>query len=183
MNMPNAEGLSSDILEYQISKIANGDKKALADLYDCISASVYSYALSVLKNCHDAEDVLSDTVLDIWRSAPNYRSMGRPMGWVMTIARNLCMMSLRRRSRISEEPSDDYYDCIPDRERLTAEDKTVIRACIESLGDDEREIVILHTVAGLKHREISAMLKLPPSTVRSKYNRAIGKLKKMMRGE
>ena len=60
------------------------------------------------------------------------------------------------------------------------EDRGVLRACLEQLSDQERQIVALHAVAGFKHREIAALLELPLSTVLSKYNRAIKRLKQYL---
>lgn len=177
--MLNVETNSLKMLDEQIAKIADGDKSALAVLYNCISVPVYSYALSVLKNRSDAEDVLHDTMLEVWRSAPGYQSMGKPMAWIITIARSLCLMNLRRKSRFSDEPLETAV-YMPENEELTSEDKIVIRKCIETLGDSEREIVILHAVSGFKHREIAEILGLPLSTVLSKYNRAIKKLRKTL---
>ena len=53
----------------------------------------------------------------------------------------------------------------------------MIRQCMDRLSDEERQIVVLHAVAGFRHREIGALLELPLSTVLSKYHRAIKKLK------
>lgn len=177
--MSNVKNISVKELDEQIAKIADGDKSALAVLYDCISVSVYSYALSVLKNRSDAEDVLQDTLLEIWRSAPGYRQMGKPVAWVITIARSLCLMNLRRKNRFSDEPFETAV-YMPENEGMTCEDKIVIRTCMETLGDVEREIVIMHAVSGLKHREIAEVLNMPLSTVLSKYNRAIKKLRKTL---
>ena len=88
-------------------------------------------------------------------------------------------MNLRRKSRFSDEPLETAV-YMPENEELTSEDKIVIRKCIETLGDSEREIVILHAVSGFKHREIAEILGLPLSTVLSKYNRAIKKLRKTL---
>ncbi len=177
--MPERENISCETLDQQLLKIADGDKSALAAIYDCVSVSVYSYALSILKNRMDAEDVLQDTLLEIWRAAPSYKSMGKPMAWIITIARSLCLMNLRRRSKISDEPAEDF-DFADKGDGLTSEDRIVIRECMQSLGDEEREIVILHAVAGLKHRETASILDIPLSTVLSKYNRAIKKLRKRL---
>ena len=57
------------------------------------------------------------------------------------------------------------------------EDRNVLLACMEQLSDQERQIVILHAVSGFKHREIAALLELPLSTVLSKYNRALKRLR------
>lgn len=177
--MPKTENAGCEMLEQQLLQIASGDKSALAALYDNINVSVYSYALSILKNRADAEDVLQDTLLEIWRSAPNYKSMGKPMAWIITIARNLCLMNLREKSRLSDQPFEDF-DFPDEGDELTSDDKLVIQACMLSLSDEEREIVVMHILAGLKHREIAKIRQLPLSTVLSKYNRAIKKLRKKL---
>ena len=169
-----------DMLDEEIRSIAGGDKSALAALYHHVRTPVYTYSLSILKDRSEAEDALHDTVLEIWRSAPGYKSIGKPMGWVIAIARSICLMKLRERQRLADEPPDAAY--LADDGDLTAEDITVIRACMETLGEDEREVVILHAVSGLRHRDIAATLDQPLSTVLSRYNRAIKKLRKTLEG-
>ena len=177
--MSKSENTAFDMLDEYISRLSNGDKSALADLYCGVSSSIYSYALSVLKNRCDAEDVLQDTLIEIWRAAPGYKRMGKPMAWIITIAKNLCMMTLRSRSKISDEPFD-LFGTAADNPTLNSDDKLVINECVEKLSDEERQIVILHSVSGLKHREIAQILELPLPTVLSKYNRAIKKLRKTL---
>ncbi len=59
----------------------------------------------------------------------------------------------------------------------------VLKAALDILKEDERQIVLLHASAGLKHREIAADLQMPLATVLSKYNRAMKKLKQYLREE
>ena len=70
--------------------------------------------------------------------------------------------------------------CLP-LEKLA--DAMALRAALELLKEDERQIVLLHASAGLKHREIAASLGMPLATVLSKYNRSIKKLKQNLREE
>ena len=58
-----------------------------------------------------------------------------------------------------------------------------MRACLSALRDDEQKVLLLHAVAGFKHREIADFLELPLSTVISKYNRAAKKLKSILEKE
>lgn len=176
--MPNVKSTAAD-LDVQISRIANGDKSALADLYHCVYVSVYSYSLSILKSRQDAQDVLQDTFLDIWRSAPNYKSLGKPMAWIITIAQKRCTDILRTRLRFS----DEMPNITDNGDGLTSEDKLLIHTCIETLEEKERQVVILHAISGLKHREISKILNIPLSTALSRYNRAIKKIRKTLEGE
>ena len=79
--------------------ISNGDKKCLEQLYQVTHTSVYSFALSVLKNHHDAEDVLHDCYVAVWNGAESYVSRGKPMAWIITIAKNLCLQRMRERKK------------------------------------------------------------------------------------
>ena len=66
---------------------------------------------------------------------------------------------------------------------MTAEDREVLSAALGVLGEQERQIVLLHAVSGLKHREIAQLMELPLATVLSKYHRGLKKLKKKLEGE
>ena len=142
------------LLDTLLGRIAIGDTAALEALYRRTQTAVYSFALSVLKNAHDAEDVLHDCYVAVWNSAAQYHSRGKPMAWLITIAKNLCLQQLRAQRKTADMPED-----------------------MRQLSDGERQIVTLHAVAGFKHREIAAILQMPLATVLSKYNRAIKKLK------
>lgn len=172
-----AEDTGLDIL---LREIAAGDKAALEALYRQTNASVYGFALSILKNTHDAEDVLHDCYVTICTAAAGYRSHGKPMAWILTITRNLCLQKLREHRRRSDLPQEDLAPFLESREDLTPEDRLVLAACMEHLSDEERQIVVLHAVAGFKHREIAALMGLALPTVLSKYHRALKKLRQYL---
>ena len=157
-------------------QIAKGNTKALEKLYKAVSQPVYAYALSILKNPQDAEDVLHDSFLLIWRNAPAYRTEGKPMAWILTVTRNQCFKKLRQQKRYISmadwETAVSFHE-----ESLSAEEKLLLQACMNLLTEEERQIVILHAVAGLKHRQIAQFLEIPLSTALSKYHRAIKKMK------
>lgn len=162
-------------LDSIILRIGAGDMSALAGLYREIAAPVYSYSLSVLKNSADAEDVLSEVILGVQRGAAGYKSLGKPMAWVMTAAKNACLMKLRDQKRLDPAPPEDLgFISSPD---MPVEDRAALKICFEELSDQEREVIVLHAVAGLKHREISKLLGLKLSAVLSRYNRVIKKLR------
>ena len=162
-------------LDRCLAELASGDSGALESLYHSTSSAIHSYALSILRNAHDAEDVLHDCYLNIYAGAEGYRSSGKPMAWILTIAKNLCLKQLRSSSRMEALP--EQWQNSPESAEMTAEDKVVLRQCMEALSDTERQILVLHAVSGFKHREIAACLELPLPTVLSKYHRAIKKMK------
>lgn len=165
------------LLDTLLGRIAIGDTAALEALYRRTQTAVYGFALSVLKNAHDAEDVLHDCYVAVWNSAAQYRSQSKPMAWLITIAKNLCLQQLRAQRKTADMPEDMHAFLPADSAGMSVEDRTVLSACMRQLSDGERQIVTLHAVAGFKHREIAAILQMPLATVLSKYNRAIKKLK------
>ncbi len=170
------------LLDDALVRVGKGDRDAFAIVYERSRGAVYSTALSYLKNAHDAEDVTHDTFIRVWENSPRYVSVGSPMAWILTIARNLSLMALRRGSR-QEELSENEWYAIPDNApRVTAEDRIMLETALGELNDDERRVIMLHVTSGLKHREIAELLEMPLSTVLSKYNRAIGKLRRILKG-
>lgn len=163
-------------LDALILGVAAQDSTAFHGLYEKTRSAIYAFALSVLKNTHDAEDVLHDCYLNIHSAAGAYRTSGKPMAWILTIARNLCLQKLRDYKKSADIPQEDWEPYLQSRESISVEDKLVLHGCMELLSDQERQIVVLHAVAGFKHRETAKMLRLPLSTVLSKYNRSIKKL-------
>lgn len=173
------EELDPSALDTYIRRIAAGDTRALENLYHETHTSVYAYVISVLKNVHDAEDVLHDCYLAVHSAAANYSSSGKPMAWIITIAKNLCLMKLRERKKKAEVEDEDFFINAQYNEdsRLTPEDMFILNECMSELSDEERQIVVLHVVSGFKHREIASFLNMALPTVLSKYHRALKKLK------
>lgn len=165
----------SDVLNSLIADVAAGNIDSLGEIYSLTRSSVYGYALSIVKNHSDAEDVTHDAYVAIATSALSYTPSDKPMAWILTIAKNLALMTLRRRRE--RELDEVEVAAIPDTLDILPADKMVLRECIERLSDDEREIVMLHAVTGYKHREIAEFLDMPLATVLSKYSRAIKKLR------
>ena len=164
-------------LLFSISKDQN--TQAIKRLYELTSSAVYSFALSILKNTYDAEDVLQDLYVTVYTSASSYKSQN-PMAWLLTITKNLCLMKIRSRAKTATVSEEDWLKIALPEDDISLEDKILINACLTKLTNEERQIVILHAVSGIKHWEIANLLDLPISTVLSKYRRALKKLRKMI---
>ena len=170
-------------LQQLLIHIAGGEREALAELYQRTRAAVYGLALSYLKNAHDAQDLTQDVYVQVWDCAEQYRLTGSPMGWLLAVCRNLCLMRLRREERHAAL-SEEEWDAIPAREcGLDADERALLQGALAVLGEEERRIVLLHAVTGLKHREIAALLELPLPTVLSKYHRALKKMRSFLEGD
>ena len=166
-----------------LKQVALGDREAFHQLYLETGRSVYSFILSILKNPQDAQDMTQDVFVQIWERGEQYRPTGSPMGWILTICRNLCLMQLRNADR-RENLNDEEWNAIPDRETgLPQEEKLLLQDTLAVLGEEERRLVLLHAVTGLKHREIAGLLEMPLSTVLSKYHRALKKMRVYLKGD
>lgn len=174
---------SAHAVEQCLSAIKKQDLNALEELYHRTSTSVFAFALSVLKNAQDAEDVMHDLYVLIWSDAEKYRPQGRPMAWIMTVTRNLCLQKCREYQRRSDIPQEDWEDYINASTGMAPDGKIFLTEALKMLTDEERQIVTLHAVAGFKHREIAELLKSPLPTILSKYSRAMKKLRKIYGGE
>lgn len=161
--------------ENLIIRMAGGDGDAFRDLYSQTSGAVFGFALSILKNRQDAEDVMHDAFIKAYHGAVSYIPRGKPLAWMMTIVKNLSYNKLKA-GRISEDISQ-YENLFSPEEDTGTLDRIVLKKAMEILSFEERQIVILHALTGMKHREIGQMLEMPTGTVLSKYNRAIRKVR------
>ena len=170
-------------LDRLLTAVAAGERDALEALYCRTRAAVYGLALSYLKNAQDAQDITQDVFVRVWDCAEQYHPGTSPMGWLLTICRNLCLMDLRQ-GRRTAALSEEEWDAVPAQGAdLSTEERVLLQHAMSRLGEEERRIVLLHAAAGLRHREIAALLKLPLPTVLSKYHRALKKLRTYLEGD
>lgn len=174
---------SIEIDEILFTRIAEDDKDAFEMLYRLTDKAVYGFILSILKNPHDAEDTMQDTYLRIRAAAHLYKPQGKPLAWIFTIARNLSLMKIRSGKRDSFSNYEDLENQVEFASAMNEEDRIVLEAAFRILEWEERQIVILHAITGLKHREIAEILHFPLSTVLSKYKRSLNKLRKHLEGK
>lgn len=166
--------------ENLILRMAEGDGNAYRDFYHQTSSAVYGFALSILKNTHDAEDVMHDAFIKAYTAAVTYKPMGKPMAWILTIVRNLSYNRIRA-GKVCEDVSEYEHFAVADDSESVA-DSMILEKAMNILEFEERQIVILHALTGLKHREIAEILDVPTGTVLSKYNRALKKMRKDIEG-
>lgn len=169
-------------LERLLAELSGGDRAALASLYRQTRGAVYAMALSLLKDPDEAQDVAQDTFVRLWQNAGQYRPGGSPMAWIMAVIRNLSLMRLRKSARQAELSPEKWLAVPAQESAVPAEDRLLLQTALSFLDDTQRQVILLHAVSGLKHREIAALLDLPLSTVLSKYQRGLKKLKILLEG-
>ncbi len=163
--------------EILLKRIAQGQMDAVGELYDLIKTDVYAFALSKSLSFTDAEDIMQETFVRVFRYAKKYKPCGKPMAWIITIELNLIRrhFQLATRTTFLDEAIGSFQN--EGESESASINGMFVHELLKLLSEEEREIVVLHIITGLKHREIAKVLGKPLSTILSKYNRALKKLK------
>ena len=165
-------------VEMCLAGISRGETEALEKLYRLLKNGVYGLALAILKNRDEAEDVMQDTFLKVWRAAGQHRMGADGKAWVLTIARNLARERLRRKKVAAGVEPCDGLPVSDSVEQVN--DRICLQQMFAVLDETERQIVVLYAVDGYLHKEIAQVLGKPYATVRWKFRRAIEKLAKAL---
>lgn len=172
-----------DLDESLIQRIAHRDMAAFDELYYKTEKILYSYILSFVKQHDDTLDLLQETYVKLMNSSHLYQPMGKPMAWLFTISKNLAISHLRSKKNYVDVDVIDLENDISYSYVDNNTDNEVLRIALNILSEEERTIVLLSAISGLKHREIANNLDLKLSTVLSKYSRAIKKMREYIRKE
>lgn len=157
--------------------------EALEILYNITERTMYAYILSIVKNHEDSLDIMHDTYLKVRSAAHLYKPMGKPLAWMFTIAKNIARNKLRFEGRIVNSEDMNLENIVGLSYVSDPIDKIVLQSALKILSEEERKIVILHAVSGMKHREIASNLEIPLSTALSKYRRALKKLRTHLKNQ
>ncbi len=157
----------------RVKKAKQGDTEAFASLYAEIYENMYRFALYTLRNTADAEDVVSEAVMDAFASISKLRSEDAFKSWIFQILSNKCKDKLREYTRKPVELEDSMEDF----HRVAGiEEEAIVRKSFFELPDEERLIIGMHLFCGYKSREIAEILHMNENTVRSKESRGLKKL-------
>ena len=168
-------------------KIANGDDAAFTELCYASYRQIYGFLLALTKNKEDAEDLLQNTYIRIRNGSHLYRKQGTPMTWMCAVAKNQFLDFVRKKSKGVSVDFDEVEKYVSEglgtgvKQHKDVENEMVLEKAFEILNKQERTIVVLHMIDGLKHREISKITGIPLSTVLSKYNRSLKKLREFIK--
>ncbi len=178
--------------EELIERFQKGDREAFEQIVERYKDQLLNFAYRFLGSRQEAEDVVQDTFLRVYRNRKAYRRVARFSTWIYTIAGNLAKTELRKRKRrklfsISDlgfeekdyEISDLTYNPEDDVEGTLKEE--IIQKEIQRLPPKFREVIILRDVQGLSYEEIALILKIPIGTVKSRVNRARLRLQKRLK--
>lgn len=143
--------------------------------YEFVYKDLYRFALYTLKNPHDAEDIVSETVTDAYEGFSKLRNLSSFRAWIFRILSNKCKQKLKEYIDKTTELPKTLTDSSKD---LT--DDLQIRTAFCALLKEERLILSMDIFAGYTSKEIGKILNMNENTVRSKKSRALKKLKEQL---
>lgn len=167
---------------------ANGDGAAGRALVARLGPRLFGYAARVLGDRAEAEDVVQDTMLRLWKIAPEWRQGEAPVStWTYRVATNLCTDRLRKRQRRGEdaldavpEPAADLASAV---EAMTEADRAeALDAALAALPGRQRQAVVLRHLEGLANPEIAAIMDIGVEAVESLTARGKRALKEALAG-
>lgn len=153
------------------SRAVNGDREAFGELYRLIYKDMYRFALYMLQDSQDAQDIVGDTVADAYAGVCALRRPEAFRAWIFKILANKC----RKKRREYIIKTEEIPGHMPAFSRDTSEDMDV-RNAFAMLSEEERLILSLNLFAGYTSREIGEALGLNDNTVRSRQSRALKKM-------
>lgn len=165
--------------------MARGDKSALGRIYDLLSKPLYSLAYRVLNDHPEAQDVVHDVFLQLWKSAKTYDAdRGSVFAWAATLTRNRSIDRVRRRKRRAEilaESAADIHGASPSAwgadSVSSKENSGAVRAALTQLPPEQQAALELAYFGGLTQVEISTRLNEPLGTVKARIRRGLLKLR------
>jgi RNA polymerase sigma-70 factor (ECF subfamily) len=168
-----------------IRRIADRDQTAMSALYARHHVRLYRYLVRLIRNEAMAEELMNEVFLETWRKADKFEGRSAVSTWLMSIAHNKAVSSMRKRG---EEPLDEGVaaqladeDDTPEiavQKRSKAE---VMRACMSRLSTDHREIIDLVYYHDKSVSEAAEILEIPENTVKTRMFYARKKLAEFMR--
>ena len=177
---------SNDPLLRLLQETASNDRDAFRLLYDSSSAKLFGVILSIVKRQDLAEEILQEVYLTIWNKANTYNpSLGRPLSWMMTIARNKALDTLRgleaKSQTLDYSESDDAHIqsalLAIKPETLDVSDSMTLQSCLDEATEKARESVLLAYVHGFSREELAVRYSVPVNTIKTWLRRALVDLK------
>lgn len=177
-----------------IARTLKGDAEAFAPLVRAYEPGIYGLCFRMARNTEDAQDLTQEIFLRAYRALGSFRGESRFSVWLYRLGHNVCLDFLRRRKRQWEvsltqtdedgqeqelEIPDGRYE--PDALLARAELRRAVRLGLMALPEDQRRILLLREIGGLRYDEIAAVLELEEGTVKSRIFRARKKLCEVLR--
>src|SRR4051794_30744041 len=153
-----------------VQRASDGDGEAMGELYDRYAARVYGHVRRMMRDRHDAEDITQLVFLKLIRTLDRYdERTGDFCPWLLRVAHNLAIDELRRRRPVLV--GDVFAPAGPVGDEAAMMRVDAVRGALAELSDDQREVVVLRQVVGLRPSEIADRMQRSEGSVHALYHR------------
>ena len=169
--------------------IAARDEAALAQLYDRYRVIVFGLLMRILNNREEAEDVLQEVFLQVWRKAGDFDEVrGRPFTWLVTLGRSRGIDRLRAlasRGRVAEAGAREMLEEVSDAatDAFKSEQRGLVNRALAQLPDEQKRALMLAYFDGLTQSEIATRLGAPLGTVKTRMRTGLMRLRELLAGK
>ncbi|MBN1872871.1 MAG: sigma-70 family RNA polymerase sigma factor [Anaerolineae bacterium] len=156
-----------------IRRIAANEDAALRELYEAYGQRMYAYALHLTQTPAQAEDVVQDTLVTVWKSAGRFRGEGRVIAWLLGIVHNTAMKSLRHPSQPISDVMEETLvasEPLPEEQVYRNEQAQWIRRGLQSLSPKHRAVLELIFYQGMSLNEAADIMGCPVGTIKSRLS-------------
>ena len=166
-----------------LKAVAAKNDAALGQLYDRYRLILFGVLMRILNNREEAEDVLQEVFLQVWRRAADFdEKRGRPFTWLVTLARSRGidrLRSLASRERVAVAGASEMPDEVSDAaaDAIRSERVGAVNSALADLPEDQRKPLVLAYFDGLTQSEIATKLGVPLGTVKTRMRTAMIKLR------
>jgi RNA polymerase sigma-70 factor (ECF subfamily) len=159
-----------------------GDRKSQKELYDTFSAKMFAVCLRYAKNQMDAEDILQDGFVKLFKNLDRFRGEGSFEGWVRRIFVNTAIEHIRKNKIQGTDISDTIENSVRDTESNALDnlfEKDLLKTA-SGLSDGYKTVFSMYAVEGYSHKEIADQLGITESTSKSQFSRAKAILRSLL---
>jgi RNA polymerase sigma-70 factor (ECF subfamily) len=164
--------MTSDDESEWLRQTASGDRTAFERIYRAYHRRVFGYLLRMIGSADRADELASDVLLEVWKSAGKFRGASRVSTWIFGIARFKALSSLRRATpeTIDVEEAGDLQDAAELQDDMLIKEtlRTRIREALTKLSAQHREVIELTFYQGFSYPEIAEILGCPVNTVKTR---------------
>ena len=155
-----------------VARIAAGDKLTLQVLFARHHVRVYRYVLRLVRNETEAEDIISDVFLDVWREAAKFEARSSVSSWLLAMARSKALSSVNKggEEELDEETASLIQDVgnKPDVALQVKDRSAIFRKCLGALSPEHREIIDLAYYHERSSDDAAEIVGVPESTIKTR---------------
>lgn len=161
-----------------IYRIQKKEKYALKELHALVGKKLLGITLRIVKNHHDAEEVLQNVLVKLWDKAEQYSGSGSAWGWLCVLTRHSALDYLRSTERHHHDSTDEDSQLL-DKFVNHWDDTNCysIQRCLKHLKPDMRQSILQAYVYGYSHSELAKKMSAPLGTVKAWVRRGLQEMK------